>query len=119
MVSALATVIVTFWYSQSIKGEQYNLLRKVGSQFFETIATEDQHTAKRSFDNWEKAAARLSHLGLLPEAIARVKSLSECGNFVRERGGPHLEKTVYWELPSQTKFNSCGLRWHSYNQPSY
>ena len=45
------------------------LLRKVGSQFIETIATEGKHAAKRSFDNWEKVAARLSHLGLLPESL--------------------------------------------------
>jgi hypothetical protein len=55
------------------------LLRKVGSQFIEAIATEGKHTAKRSFDNWEKVAARLSRLGILPEAIARVKSEFDSG----------------------------------------
>jgi hypothetical protein len=55
------------------------LLRKVGSQFIETIATEGKHAAKRSFDDWEKVEARLSHLGLLPEEIARVKSEFDSG----------------------------------------
>jgi hypothetical protein len=55
------------------------LLRKVGSQFIEAIATEGKHTAKRSFENWEEVAARLSQFGLLPEDIARVKSEFDSG----------------------------------------
>jgi hypothetical protein len=54
-------------------------LRKVGSQFIESIATEGKHTAKRSFENWEKVEARLSNLGLLPEEIARVKAEFDSG----------------------------------------
>src|SRR5580704_5833882 len=36
--------------------------------------------------------------------------LSECVNFVWERGGPCSAKTNCRELPSQTQFNSCGFQ---------
>ena len=55
------------------------VIRKAGSQFIETIATEGHHTAARSYDNWDEVAARLSQLGLLRGEIARVKSEFDSG----------------------------------------
>jgi hypothetical protein len=36
-----------------------------------------------------------------------------------EHKTPHSEKAACRGLPSQTQFNSCGLRQHGYNQPSH
>jgi hypothetical protein len=55
------------------------LIRKIGSQFIETAATEGKHPANRSYENWEELMIRLTNLGLLPEEIAGVKSEFESG----------------------------------------
>jgi hypothetical protein len=55
------------------------LLRKSGSRFIETAATEGKHPASRSYDNWEELAVRLSNLGFLPDEIATVKSEFDSG----------------------------------------
>jgi hypothetical protein len=62
------------------------LLRKIGSQFIETIATEGKHAAVRSYDNWDKVAVRLLQLGVPPDEISRIESAFDSGeeqvNFV-------------------------------------
>jgi hypothetical protein len=55
------------------------ILRKAGSQFIETVATEGKHAATRSYDCWEKVEARLLRLGLLPEEIANLKTRFDLG----------------------------------------
>jgi hypothetical protein len=42
---------------------------------------------------------------------AREVRLSECVNFLWERGGPRSAKPTCRELPSQTQFNSRGFQW--------
>ena len=55
------------------------LIRKTQSHFIETAATEGKHPASRSYENWEKLAARLLNLGVSPEEIATVKSEFDAG----------------------------------------
>lgn len=55
------------------------LIRKTPSRFIQTAATDGKHPASRSYENWEKLAARLSKVGVSPEEIATVKSDFDSG----------------------------------------